>query len=282
LGGDSGGVAADWLAVGTLPLSYTASKAELVQQRELLARWNVVDHEECPALAALSTLLRRRKEFLSKSEELLRTREEQSIMGEPEDSHGVLEYCQVSRTAKLTGAAVMERYIQLHHRTGHQKAKTMMRAVTGVMSGFPSWKNAGLTSGQIGKCAKKYRCPTCALNRKRDAIPANLQDDPADLVGVEAPLTSRNATPGEIISLDPCGLVNPAAQGKHPYWFIAKDVATGMDHVLTATNLNTETWKAAVEHTCDWYRGYGVIPKVLRCDADRIPLSTEFRRWLMS
>jgi hypothetical protein len=100
LGGDSGGVAADWLAVGTLPLSYTASKAELVQQRELLARWNVVDHEECPALAALSTLLRRRKEFLSKSEELLRTREEQSIMGEPEDSHGVLEYCQVSWNRK--------------------------------------------------------------------------------------------------------------------------------------------------------------------------------------
>jgi hypothetical protein len=30
-----------------------------------------VGHEECPALAALSTLLRRRKEFLSKSEEIV-------------------------------------------------------------------------------------------------------------------------------------------------------------------------------------------------------------------
>jgi hypothetical protein len=50
--------------------------------------------------------------------------------------------------------------------------------------------------------------------------------------------------------------------------------------------LNTDTWKAAVEHTFDWYKGFGVIPKVLRCDADRIPEvadeSNEFRRWLMS
>jgi hypothetical protein len=135
-------------------------------------------------------------------------------------------YCQLAATGKypywflskdVARAAVMQRYIQLHEHTGHQKSKVMRRAVDGVGGGLPCWTNTGLTSGQIGKCSKLYKCPTCALNRRRDAIPVNLQGDPADLEHPDSPLSSRTAKPGEIISMDPCGPVTPAAQGKYPY-----------------------------------------------------------------
>jgi hypothetical protein len=227
-------------------------------------------------------LLDRRKSFLFEKEVLAtRTLQEAGPPLATETLQEAIVYCQRAATGKLMGAAVMQRYIQLHEHTCHQKSKIMRRAVDGVGGGLPCWKNTGLTSGQIGKCAKLYKCPTCALNRRRDAIPVNLQGDPADLEHPDAPLSSRTAKPGEIISMDPCGPVTPAAQGKYPYWFLSKDVATGIGHVVTAANLTTETWKAAVVKTFDWYKGYGIIPKVLRCDADRIPLSSDFQKWLL-
>jgi hypothetical protein len=270
---------------GTLPLSHVATKAEIEHGKMLLARWTAVTEQAHPALATLTYLLDRRSKFLIEKEVMVKKSESEPTTEAPVftgRSGGIANiYCRISKTGKLSGAAVMQRYIELHEHTGHQKAKVMRRAVDGVNGGRPAWKNAGLTSGQINKCAKLYNCPTCVLNRKRSTIPVNVQHDPADVVDPDAPLSSRTAKPGEIISMDPCGPVTPAAQGKYPYWFLFKDVATGMDHTMTATNLNTETWKAAVVQTFDWYRSYGVTPKILRCDADRIPLSNDFKKWLL-
>jgi hypothetical protein len=46
-----------------------------------------------------------------------------------------------------------------------------------------------------------------------------------------------------------------------------------MDHVVTAANLTTETWKAAVAKTFDWYKGCGIIPVLLATYKYKRPLN---------
>jgi hypothetical protein len=115
------------------------------------------------------------------------------------------------------------------------------------------------------------------LNRRRESIIPN-EPDPYDFVH-GAPLNSRNAGPGEIISIDPNGPVTPAAQGKHPYWFLLKDIGTGHRQAYTTSSLNLQAWKDSVDKSFTWYHKHGKKPKLLRCDAANIPLSEDFKRF---
>jgi hypothetical protein len=165
------------------------------------------------------------------------------------------------------GDGVMLRFIELHERTGHLHYKAMQTAVSGP---HPAWRNAGLTFGQIGRCGRKYNCPHCLLaKRKRDPIPTN------------QPLSSRNALPGEIISMDPNGPVTPMTSRRHKLWFLFKDVATGFDHSVFAADQSTESVMEAVTFVFDWYVAHGRTVRILRSDHMKVTLSSEFQAWIL-
>ena len=186
------------------------------------------------------------------------------------------------RILKITGADVMARFIEGHERSGHLNYKAMQKAVSGD---HPAWTNFGLTFGQIGRCGRAYSCPHCILaRRKRDSIPINrevtsVDGSSSDLNRMH--LSSTNAKPGEIISMDPNGPVSPATSAGRKLWFLFKDVATQYDHAIVASEQTLEAWKQAVTIVFDWYIGHGVKPRILRTDFAKVPLSNDFRAWIL-
>jgi len=174
------------------------------------------------------------------------------------------------------GDGVMLRFIELHERAGHLHYKAMQTAVSGP---HPAWRNAGLTFGQIGRCGRKYSCPHCLLaKRKRDPIPTNEPDpDPFD---PSLPLSSRNALPGEIISMDPQGPVTPMTSRGHKLWFLFKDVGSGYDHTVFASDQSMQSVKEAITFVFDWYVKHGKTVRILRSDHMKVALSDEFQAWI--
>ena len=111
--------------------------------------------------------------------------------------------------------------------------------------------------------------------RKKDPIPINVPDpDPFNPL---LPLSSHNAKPGEIISMDPNGPVTPMTSRRHKLWFLFKDIATGHDHTIFASDQGTQSVMEAVTFVFDWYVAHGVKPKILRSDHTNVTLSAEFQ-----
>jgi hypothetical protein len=79
-------------------------------------------------------------------------------------------------------------------------------------------------------------------------------------------LSSRNALPGEIISMDPNGPVTPMTSRRHKLWFLFKDVASGFDHSVFASDQSMESVKEAVTFVFDWYVAHGRTVRILRSD----------------
>jgi hypothetical protein len=115
-------------------------------------------------------------------------------------------------------AHILLRYREIHER-GHVNPKYMAKAVSGPN---PAWRNSGLTEGQINRCAKLYRCPTCVLAKRGLLAPAKNARDPNDFSRETSQLNSKNASPGSIISMDPSGLVSPATAKGRLYSFCSR------------------------------------------------------------
>jgi hypothetical protein len=173
-------------------------------------------------------------------------------------------------------AHVLLRYIEMHER-GHVNPKYMAKAVSGPN---PAWRNCGLTEGQINRCAKLYRCPTCVLAKRGLLAPAKNARDPNDFSRETSQLNSKNASPGSIISMDPSGLVSPATAKGETLFFLFKDIKTEFDHAVFSKSQDTESVKSACAKVLDWYIKQGCKPEILRVDAAKGLNSVELSSWL--
>jgi hypothetical protein len=173
-------------------------------------------------------------------------------------------------------ANVLLRYIEIHER-GHINPRYMAKAVSGPN---PAWRNVGLTAGQIRRCSKLYKCPTCILAKRGLLSPARNDADPNDLSRETSQLNSKNAAPGSIISMDPSGPISPATAKGDTLFFLFKDVKTEFDHVVCSKNQNTESVKSALTKVLDWYIKEGCKPEILRVDAAKGLNSVELSSWL--
>ena len=133
---------------------------------------------------------------------------------------------------RIYGEAARLYYHDLHVQKGHPSLKTMINAIRGNK---PAWKNCLLTEGQIRRFYHEPSCPYCILTKTNKRTPINVPDPPdfdsSEGVGVHR---SSHALPGEILSMDPVGIINPAASNGHKYFWLIKDVATGYDWVFTS------------------------------------------------
>jgi Reverse transcriptase (RNA-dependent DNA polymerase) len=173
-------------------------------------------------------------------------------------------------------AHVLLRYIEIHER-GHVNPKYMAKAVSGPN---PAWRNSGLTEGQINRCAKLYKCPTCILAKRGLLAPAENARDPNDFSRETSQLNSKNASPGSIISMDPSGLISPSTAKGETLFFLFKDIKTEFDHVVLSKSQNTDSVKAALSKVLDWYIQQGCKPEILRVDDAKGLNSVELKSWL--
>jgi hypothetical protein len=168
----------------------------------------------------------------------------------------------VAKTRKLYGEDVVQRYEELHLRSGHAHVRSIIKAVSGAN---PAWTNTGLTLEQIRRAGRKFKCPYCILV-KGNHIKKPINLDPSDFDTASGDLTSRNAEPGEIISADPVGPINPITREGFKWFFLFKDVCTGFDHVVMTEDKSAESFLKAVDYVVKWYRKFGKVVKKIRTD----------------
>lgn len=183
-----------------------------------------------------------------------------------------------ARLRKLTGDSVMQRFIHIHELSGHVHWRLMCKAIEGPN---PAWRNVGLSSGQIQRCAKKYKCPVCILaKRKKDPARVNIKDNPLDVDPDISSLSSKNCAPGEIISFDPVGPITPLTAEGRGYFFLFKDIKTGYNHAVTSARVDTECTKEALRIVLDWYSQWGCKPRLVRTDCAAVLTSDALKDWL--
>ncbi len=158
---------------------------------------------------------------------------------------------------------IINHIIKLHERMGHASLKNMIMAIEGDN---PSWLHCDLSVKDIRHVMQTYKCPHCILGKKnKPPIPLSSGD-------------RVDVAPGEIISGDIVGKIQPATTEGHCYYFLFVDVATGYMHAFTSKS-KTE-FIPALEKVIAWYKNHKCTPKVFRSDSEILLNSKEMSELL--
>jgi hypothetical protein len=181
------------------------------------------------------------------------------------------------RVRAVPDSSLLLRYMDLHCK-GHIHPKMMRRAVSGEKK---AWRNSGMTENDIIKPSKLGQCPTCVLaKRNKKSVHENDKTNPLDFDKSTSPLNSMNCSPGEIVSMDPSGVINPFLANGDRLFYLFKDSRTEFNHVFSAKDQSEESTKGVICRTLEWYIKQGCKPKILRVDAARTLTSVSLRAWI--
>jgi hypothetical protein len=114
--------------------------------------------------------------------------------------------------------------------------------------------NPKLTPSVINKVMSHINCTACALT-KRNRHPTGQGSGVHSLM------------PGETISTDYQGLINPTSVRGYTGFFIFKDLFSGYRHAIMVKDKSADTFLAATEQVIAFYKGHGHRVRFLRCDA---------------
>jgi hypothetical protein len=173
------------------------------------------------------------------------------------------DICQVNYTRSVCSAlSQRQRVLDLHNRMGH--AATEVKCTACGPDG--AWTNSGLTQTQIRRVMRQEPCVVCWMAKKNKPPIEKASGDRKDV------------EPGEIISADIVGKINPPTRNGDCWFFLFADVATGYEHAYTAKT--KDAFLIALQKTVAWYRAKGRNPRVLRTDAERVLTMGEVKNWL--
>lgn len=165
---------------------------------------------------------------------------------------------------RTTHRNVRATVIDLHEKMGHQPCAIMCQAISGF---DPPWKNTGVTCAQVKRVMARHHCVTCFL-AKRNKLPK----------GQSAGDRKSTLQPGDILSTDPVGKINPVSVNGNQYFFLFKDVATGFLHAIPS---KTKTgFLQALKQVHSFYTTHGHKPKILRSDQGTEEQATDVTQWL--
>ena len=87
---------------------------------------------------------------------------------------------------------------------------------------------AGITAREVKEIGEKYTCVACVLSkRKSQSVAFNLKNPD----GFQGEISSKTATPGQIISLDPVGPISPKSIGGYSLMWSVYDVGSSYQWV---------------------------------------------------
>jgi hypothetical protein len=158
------------------------------------------------------------------------------------------------RSLSVTIARTTEdRVLELHENMGHASSEPMCEAVY-----HKTWMldpDKVVTCSEIRKVLKKTKCIDCILAKRNLDPPRVLQDRTV-------------YTPGAVLSSDIVGPISPQTMQGHIYFFIFKDMSTGMVHVPTGKTKDEYT--SALTEVISWYKQRKWVPTILRSDNDSV------------
>ena len=152
----------------------------------------------------------------------------------------------------------------LHERMRHTHPLIIAQAVQGKNA---TWKDAGVTAGQIRKyySNKNNKC-LCYLS---------YADRPKKAVRV----SEKSKVPGEIISADLIFKCYPESYVKDLGAFLFAYDCTGMFHVFVGRHKSQ--FIDCMKIVESWYRSWGYKIKYLKIDSEAVLMSQELTEWLL-
>ena len=168
------------------------------------------------------------------------------------------------RRNKLYGAAAFSEFIRLHRVYGHLAPKAMIRSMIGHR---PTIAYVNLTEGQIRRFAKEFKCPDCALAKRRKlSFAKNYRDQELDPTLDNTELNSKTAGPGQILSCDLVGPINPATSSGCIYFYIFVDIISDYITVIPSRRKDSDSFLDACKYVRDEYLDMDYKPRILRTD----------------
>ena len=173
-----------------------------------------------------------------------------------------------------SGKSKLERYISLHERSCHQSADTLIKALE---ADPPCWIRSGITAQEIREVAKKYTCVPCVLAKRRSkSVAFNLVDPD----GFSGGINSKNAEPGQIISMDPVGPISPKSIGGFSLMWVVYDYGSAYTWVFFTDNKRAATVVKILEFVMVDLRFWERRLKIVRSDAEDVFTAAEVQSFL--
>ena len=174
-----------------------------------------------------------------------------------------------------------QRVLRLHQRCGHKPADVMTAMVDGQS---PLWRNTGVTAAEIQKVFSYEPCLFCVLSKKRkegadkwmkdhsykwtkrlhkkqlrylESQEQIEQQEEADMTGY---------APGECISCDNVGPINPKSMEGFTCFFLFRDTHTRRLHVYPSKTADEETYLTHLYDVLRYYHKRGLRTKIIRTD----------------
>ena len=157
--------------------------------------------------------------------------------------------------------------IELHERLAHASVETMCNALCGSR---PTWKQnpkSAIHASTIRKVFRTYKCIDCTL-AKRNLIGPAMKER-----------ICSSGPPGEVISADPVGPINPSTKEGYKYIMLFKCVNSGYLHAFAVKT--KDYFLSCLKQVIDWYTARGCLPKILRSDNDTVILSEDTQKYLV-
>ena len=177
-----------------------------------------------------------------------------------------------ARAIRANARTIVEKYIELHERLGHCNVDSMCAAVSGAN---PVWSGSQLSAAQIRKASACHTCIPCLLaKRRRKSVPTNVK------INESFQLDSSTAGIGNILSMDPVGIINPASADGYKYFFLVKDIKSGYLQVFCTKDKSAETVVEVLRQTLEFWKIWRHDVKVLRTDAEVVLDSDRVKSFL--
>ena len=178
-----------------------------------------------------------------------------------------------ARSIRSRARTIIEKYIELHERLGHCNVESMCAAVSGAN---PVWSGCQLSATQIRKASACHTCIPCLLaKRKRKSIPSNNKTNES------FQLDSSTAEVGNILSMDPVGIISPSTVDGYKYFFLVKDIKSGYLQVFCTRDKSAETVVEVLRKTFEFWKMWRHDVQILRTDAEVVLESERVRSFLL-
>jgi hypothetical protein len=166
------------------------------------------------------------------------------------------------------------RYISLHERSCHQPPDVLIKAIEGES---PRWIRSGITAEEIRSVGKNYTCVPCILSkRKKKSVSFNLEDPEGFYPG----LNSKNAEPGNIISIDPVGPISPKSISGYTIMWIVIDITSTYQWCFFSDNKRASTVTEILRIIVTELKYYERVLRIVRSDSEEIFNSQEVQLFL--
>ena len=161
------------------------------------------------------------------------------------------------------------RYVALHERSCRQSPEVLIRALEGDS---PSWIRA-----EIREVASKYTCVPCVLAKRRAKSVVSHLPDPDGFFGG---INSKNALPGQNVSIDPVGPISPKSISGFSLMWPIYDIGSSNQWVFFSDSKRAPIILEILRIVLSDLKFFKKETKILRSDAKEIFNSSDVQLFL--